>query len=492
MPPGSPFLSAMNKVPIALISGEFADASLMLNYSEGIIKITGYTSAEISGLPGRILNIIFPEDSAQVLRTHKNLFAGGAKTVESLLIYRLLSKAGELIWIKEFLFCEMDANEEKYHISGYLTDISAEKNDESALLEEVKKLREQISSKDRFINILSHDLRAPFTSILGFSEILLNEPALSQKEKNEYLTYIYDASQNQLQFISYLLDWSRLRTGSLRIEPQRLNAAALVYNCVSSLTGNAIRKNIEIRVDVKHDLYIEADERLITQVIVNLLNNAIKFSYEESVIEIIAGSFNESQVEFIVKDSGVGISQDEQQKLFNLEKNFSKEGTKGEKGSGFGLAFVKEIISNHKGDIWFYSEEGGGSEFHFTVPLPSNTMLIVLKDRSESEHMEEVVKSNFPDFTIFSAENGYDAISIMSDKHPNLIITDHNMPLMTGIQLIEAIKKGESGLKSPFVVLLDEVNSDTENKYFKLGVRHVLTKPYKTEQMVRALRSILA
>lgn len=492
MPLSSMFLSVLNKIQIALISGEYVDSALILNYSDGIGKITGYTSSEISGLPGRILNIIFPEDSAQVLRTHKNLFAGGDKSVESFLTYRLLSKSGKMIWVKEYLLCEKDAVEEKYHVSGSLTDISAEKNDEGTLQEEVKKLREQIASKDRFINILSHDLRAPFTSILGFSEILINEPALSQKEKNEYLTYIYDASQNQLQFISYLLDWSRLRTGSLRIEPQRLNAAALVYNCVSSLTGNAIRKNIEIRVDVKSDLYIEADERLITQVIVNLLNNAIKFSYEESVIDIIAGSFNEAHVEFIVKDTGVGISQDEQQKLFNLEKNFSKEGTKGEKGSGFGLAFVKEIISNHNGDIWFYSEEGSGSEFHFTVPLPSNTMLFVLKDRLEAENLEEVVKNNFPEFTIFSAENGYDAISIMSDKHPNLIITDHNMPLMTGIQLIEAIKKGESGLKSPFVVLLDEVNSDTENKYFKLGVRHVLTKPYKTEQMVKALRSLLA
>ncbi|MCK6614131.1 MAG: ATP-binding protein [Ignavibacteriaceae bacterium] len=492
MPVGSPFLAALRQIDIALITGEFSDTSLMLSYSEGIKKITGYTSAEISGLPGRILNIIFPEDSAQVLRSHKNLFAGGEKSVESFLIYRLMSRSGEMIWVKEYLHCEKDHSGERYHITGYLTDISAEKNSEGLLQEEVKKLKEQIASKDRFINILSHDLRAPFTSILGFSEILLNEPALSQKEKNEYLTYIYDASQNQLQFISYLLDWSRLRTGSLRIEPQRLNAAALVYNCVSSLTGNAIRKNIEIRVDVRSDLYIEADERLITQAIVNLLNNAIKFSYEESVIEIIAGTFNESQVEFIVKDNGVGIPQDEQQKLFNLEKNFSKEGTRGEKGSGFGLAFVKEIITNHSGDIWFYSEEGSGSEFHFTVPIPSNTMLIVLKDHAEAEHLEEAVKATFPDFTVFNAQNGYDAITIITDKHPNLVITDHNMPLMTGIQLIEAIKKGESGLKSPFVVLLDEVNSDTENKYFKLGVRHVLTKPYKNEQMVKALRSILA
>lgn len=486
------FTAALKHIDAALITGEYADSLLQLQYSDGIRKLTGYSPAEITNLPGSILNIIYPEDSALVMRTHKNIFSGGEKSVDSVLTYRVITKSGDIRWLRESLFAEFDAKSNKYLVQGILIDISSEKNNEDSMDETIKKLKEQISSKDRFINILSHDLRAPFTSILGFSEILLNEPALPTKEKTEYLTYIYDASQNQLQFISYLLDWSRLRTGSLKIEPQRLNAAAVVYNCVSSLTGNAIRKNIEIKVDIKNNIYIEADERLITQVILNLLSNAVKFSYEESVIEINASRFNDDQIEFVVKDSGMGMTAEEQQKIFNLEKNFSREGTKGEKGSGFGLAFIKEIVINHGGDIWFYSEEGNGTEFHFTVPIPSNTILLVAQNGNSEFNIEPELIKHFPEFTLFHAENGYDAISIISEKHPNLVISSHNMPLMTGVQLIEAIKKGDSALKSPFIILMDKPEQDIASKYTKLGVHTVLQKPFETDQLLRAVRSVLA
>lgn len=488
----SNFMTVLKHLDAAVISGEYSDSVLTLQYSDGIRTLTGYSSAEIVNLPGNILNIIYPEDSSSVMKAHKSLFSGSDNTVESVLTFRVITKSGKICWLKENLTAVFSSSTGKYQIYGFLTDVTSEKNKEDELNETIKKLNDQISSKDRFINILSHDLRAPFTSILGFSEILLNEPALPSKEKSEYLTYIYDASQNQLQFISYLLDWSRLRTGSLKIEPQRLNAAAIVYNCVSSLTGNAIRKNIEIKVDVKNNLYIEADERLITQVVLNLLSNAVKFSHEESTIEIFASKFNDDQIEFIVRDTGIGMTPEEQQKIFNLEKNFSREGTRGEKGSGFGLAFIKEIVSNHGGDIWFYSEAGNGTEFHFTVPVPSNTILLVAQNGSSDITLENELVKHFPEFTLFHAENGYDAISIISEKHPNLVISSHNMPLMTGIQLIEAIKKGDSALKSPFIIVMEKSESETESKYLKLGVHTVLHKPYEMDSLLRAVRSVLA
>ena len=135
----------------------------------------------------------------------------------------------------------------------------------------------------------------------------MNEPDITLNEKNEYLNYIHESSQNQLQLINYLLDWSRLQTGRMKIEPERMHAKSLVFNCIASLTGIAIRKNIDIKVNMPDNLFIQADEKLITMVISNLLGNAIKYSPEHKQVEINAEVFNDEKIEFIVKDQGIGI-----------------------------------------------------------------------------------------------------------------------------------------------------------------------------------------
>jgi len=204
---------------------------------------------------------------------------------------------------------------------------------------ELETLKKANETKDKFISILSHDLRAPFTSILGFSEILINEPLLPKSEKLEYLNYIHEASENQLQLINYLLDWSRLQTGRMKIIPKKINAQAIIYNCVSSLTGNAIRKNIEINVEANEELFIQADERLLMQVITNLVSNAIKFSPPNKEINIIAKHFNFELAEFVVKDEGLGISDKNKEKLFKIDKMFNNRRNKrGERNRAWFIA----------------------------------------------------------------------------------------------------------------------------------------------------------
>ena len=459
-------------------------------YSPGAALITGYYSSEINNLPGKYLSIIFYDDTAYVMKQFSDFSLNpSADSLE--LIYRIIRKDGELRWVKENISGTNNPGHEQLVYIGIVSDITKLKEYEAKLLESEARLLEINQAKDRFINILSHDLRAPFTSILGFAEILINEVHLPTAEKNEYLNYIYEASQNQLQFISYLLDWSRLRTGTLKIETQRIQLQALVYNCVSILTGNAIRKNIQINVDVNEKLYMQADERLITQVILNLLSNAIKFSFENGVIEISAVKFNEEQVELVVKDYGAGIATEDQPKIFSIEKNYSKEGTKGEKGSGFGLALVKEIINKHGGEAWFYSELEKGSEFHFTVPLPSNTILIVQNDEDEMNLITSIINDVFPEFLIITSENGYEAISMVASQTPNLIITNHQMPLMNGIQFIEALKRSDSDLKIPLIILTEYSSPETEALYYKLGVKTVINKNADSTELTASLKKIL-
>lgn len=459
-------------------------------YSPGITALTGYYPVEIEKLTGKFLSIIFYEDSSYVLRqTSEFLQDSSARAFE--LIYRIIRKDGSIRWVKENIRAADNVDSKKPLYVGIVADITKVKEQEIKALESEAKLIEVNQAKDRFINILSHDLRAPFTSILGFAEILLNEANLPAKEKTEYLNYIYEASQNQLQFISYLLDWSRLRTGTLKIAARRIQAQALIYNCVSILTGNAIRKNIQLNIDAPDTLYIQADERLITQVILNLLSNALKFSFENSVIDISALKFNDAQAEIVVKDYGAGIAPEDQPKIFSIEKNYSKDGTKGEKGSGFGLALVKEIITKHGGEVWFYSDVDKGSEFHFTIPLPSNTILLIEHDSDAATYHSAIIKDEFPEFNIVVAENGYEALSSMASQMPNLIITNHEMPLMSGLQLIESLKKDEAESKIPLLVFAEDPSAEIESQYYRLGTAAVINTTADKSEFVAALKKIL-
>lgn len=483
-------LSSPGSLPVALWRSASIRKESNVLFSSGIQQLTGYTLKEFEESSGKFNTLLYYEDVQHSLKIltdfEKNL---NQKNIE--LIYRIVTKEGVIRWVKEEIAKFKDPVSKKVLYLGCIVSIESLKETEQKLRDSEAQLIELNHSKDRFINILSHDLRAPFTSILGFSEILLNEQNLSTEEKTEYLNYIYDAAQNQLQFINYLLDWSRLRIGSLKIEPQRIRVQAIIYNSISVLTGNAIRKNLSIEVDVNENLYVQADERLLTQALLNLLSNAIKFSFENNKIEITANIFNTRQVEFVIRDYGMGIPLEDQSRIFSIEKTFSRDGTKGERGSGFGLALVKEIINKHGGEIWFYSEPEKGSEFHFTIPLPSNTILVVENNVEEREYVLELLAGEFPEFVVYTAENGYEAIGMIANQIPNLIITSHSLPLMNGIQLMEALKRSDSNLKIPVVILSDIISSEFEANYLKAGAAAFIKKPFNKFDFIQSLKLVL-
>lgn len=459
-------------------------------YTDSVQRITGYTAVEIKEMPGRLHSLIFAEDALNV-RKKLSEFENDKSHDSISLSYRIMTKQGNVIWVKESINTERDSNGKIIRYDGVVTDVSELKLTEAALKGAYDSLKHLNESKDRFISIISHDLRAPFTSILGFAEILLNEPNLTDHERNEYLTYIYESSQSQLQFVNYLLDWARLQTGRMKIEPQRINAGSLVYSCVSALTGNAIRKNIEIKVSVPEDINIHADEKLITQAVNNLLINAIKFTKENNSIYVTVNRFKKGLIEFVVKDEGVGISEAHKSKIFKFDYKYSSEGTKGEKGSGLGLALVKEIVEKQGGDVWFYSEQDKGSEFHFTVPEASNIVLLVEDDKATRLLWQKLISANFPDFEIISTTNGYEAMSYLSGKTPSLVLTDHDMPLMNGIQLIESMRKRDETNKIPVLVIATIITDELRKKYAKLGVERLLLKPIEVKDFVDELKKLI-
>jgi CheY-like chemotaxis protein len=263
----------------------------------------------------------------------------------------------------------------------------------------------------------------------------------------------------------------------MHVFPQRIQAQSLVYNCISALTGNAIRKNIDIKVNVPDSIYIEADERLMIQVITNLVSNAIKFSEQGKTIQIFTDRFNKEFVEFIVRDEGVGITENYQNRIFRFDKMFTTKGTKGEKGTGLGLSLVKEIIERHKGQIWFYSKENTGSEFHFTIPSSENTILLVESNKDDYFKFEKVIRENYPDFRLIGTDNGFEAINVVLKQHPSLIISSHDLPLMNGVQFVRSILRGDKKFYAPIIAIVESPNDQLQKSYKEIGIKTILYKP---------------
>ncbi|MFQ6044004.1 MAG: ATP-binding protein [Candidatus Poribacteria bacterium] len=230
------------------------------------------------------------------------------------------------------------------------------------------KLNEQ---KNQFIGMAAHDLRSPLSVILWRSQLLLelDEDALSEEQRLEFLSTIKSNSEFMLQLIDDLLDISVIEAGKLELNLQRTDLISLIKHNVELNRALAERKQIKLLFSCNEQFpEMMVDANKIEQVLNNLISNAIKFSYPHSAIEIQVARSEDSAL-ISVRDEGKGISQEELNKLFKPYTKASVKGTKGEKGTGLGLAIVKKVVEGHRGKIWVESEFGKGSTFYVSLPI---------------------------------------------------------------------------------------------------------------------------
>jgi signal transduction histidine kinase/Tfp pilus assembly protein PilF len=236
------------------------------------------------------------------------------------------------------------------------------------LVESEKELKELNATKDKFFSIIAHDLKGPIGTYNNILEFLDNDiDKLSKDEIKEFIFDMKESSARLFSMLEDLLSWARSQTGKIGFNPQRNNIKDILTNNISILSLSAENKNISIHSLLNDDIYFHFDATMITTVVRNLLSNAIKFTQKGGEIKLNAQENNE-EIIVSVKDNGVGISQDNIDKLFGIASHFTSKGTNNEKGTGLGLILCKEFIDKHGGKIWVESEEGKGSEFFFSIP----------------------------------------------------------------------------------------------------------------------------
>ena len=230
------------------------------------------------------------------------------------------------------------------------------------------KLTELNSTKDKFFSIIGHDLKGPLNSLTAFSHLLINHTALLTEEEIRTIARDLDQSlKNLYELLENLLGWARSQTGKIEFKPQAFSMAEMIRENVQLLSKAALNKKIKIEVMVDEDAEAFADINSVKTVVRNLFSNAIKFTNADGIITIYVDQWKD-HIELGISDTGVGMSKDDQSKIFDISSKHSTLGTNKEKGTGLGLILCKEFVERNHGSISVESEVGVGTTFKFTLP----------------------------------------------------------------------------------------------------------------------------
>jgi len=229
-------------------------------------------------------------------------------------------------------------------------------------------LRELNSTKDKLFSIIAHDLRSPFNSILGYSELLLENDNVDQKEKEAYIKIVHSSAKNTLNLLDNLLNWAKSQTGQIIFNPEKINLSSVIGDIIEISISMAEIKNISIFHIPSAEFDVYADKNMLQTILRNLVSNAIKFTNLNGRIKIYTKQEQE-YIEITISDNGVGMDEEMLNNLFQTNTKYISAGTANEKGSGLGLIVCKEFVEKQGGKIWIESELAKGCNSKFTIPI---------------------------------------------------------------------------------------------------------------------------
>jgi len=336
-----------------------------LDINNKFCEMVGYSSEELK--EHTFTDITHPDDAELDISLARQLYRGEIPSYN--MRKRYLRQNKEIFWVSLTATLIRDEDGEPLYYLAMVEDINEAVHIQEKLLERETELTKINDDKDRLFSIIAHDLRSPFTTLQGFTEILIEDiNELSRDEMTQYLNAIYSSSKNLMNLLDNLLNWSRLNTGNIAFYPEPVHLNELIKENMKVFTYTGKSKNINISMDLNGTGTVMCDRNMMSTVVRNFLSNALKFTPTNGTISIYS-NIKTDQFIFIVKDSGTGMPPGRVKELMSEKLVQSFRGTDNEIGTGLGLKLVKEFIKMHKGDFNVESEPGKGSTFTITIPI---------------------------------------------------------------------------------------------------------------------------
>jgi len=476
---------------------EFNPDGTIISINKNFEEISGYSESELLGSHHKML--ITPKDYAESDQLWKSLGRGLFKTGR----VRRIHKDGSEFYLQASYNPIQNLEGKVIKVVKISQDIT--KEIEAAIsLQKAKEMAEDLNEqKDNFIANVSHEIRTPIHAVLGFTDLLLENEG--DKHKINYLNAVKIAGDSLLFIVNDILDLSKMEAGLLQIDKDLFNVREVVSRVFSILHLKAHQKKIEFEPFISPDVpeLLIGDKNRLSQILINLLGNAIKFTAEGSVsleVTVIKDISEKAVLNFKVSDTGIGIPQDKLDTVF--QRFLQAEETTSQKygGTGLGLNISRQLIEKQEGSIEVKSEHGKGTDFIFDIPFEKPLEQVEISQATadeisqdykgkilvceDSELNQRLVRAILKrkGLKVDVASNGEKALSFLGEKSYDLIFMDVQMPGKNGYETTKIIRD-QLKLSTPIVALTANFMAAERQKCREVGMDDYLAKPFQKKQL---------
>jgi len=506
-----------NNIPGTVYLSKFDAFSTKIFLNDEVLNLTGYSKSEFIENNLSFLSLIHPDDKEEVINNQIDNLQNGMPLHN---VYRIQRKSGEYIWIEEFGDV-IKRDDEIEFVGGIYFDITNKKEIEDAI--KAKQLAEAANkSKSDFLANMSHEIRTPLNGIIGFTHLLMKTELEEIQEK--YMTTINQSAHSLLEIVNDILDFSKIEAGKLELFIDLYDIKKVLAQVFDLIVYESNQKNLNLELNIDPDVpkYIWTDIVRIKQILINLLSNAIKFTTEGSIklnVSVLEKKKNNHHlIRFAVIDTGIGILEKNQKKIFKAFSQEDSSTTRKFGGTGLGLTISNQLLALMESRLQLESKINEGSTFFFDLNLktsnqsindkynaelkslnielePDNTepntnditFLIVEDNKVNMLLLKTIIKNLYNNAFIYECENGYEAIQIFEQINPTIVFMDIQMPIMNGYETAKAIRNTAKGRDIPIIAVTAGTEKEERNKCISAGMDDYISKPIMKGTVEEAL-----
>lgn len=472
--------------------------------SPSIKTILGYSPEELIGTSPFALQ--HPEDAANIKAgaNSKTIRGAAVENVE----FRIKHKDGRYVWMEAWTKPFFDKDGKVVSFETSTRDISLRKKIEEQLLKAKEEAESAAKTKSEFLSVMSHEIRTPLNGVIGLTQLLMNgSPRADQMEKLRLLQF---SANTLLSLLNDILDFNKIEAGKLTFETISFNLSELLSHTVKMFDPNAREKKLGLilKIDERFEPLVKGDPVRISQVLTNLISNAIKFT-DKGIIEISASQNEKGIYFFSVKDTGIGIAIDRLNAIFESFTQAEARTTRKYGGSGLGLTISKQLVEMMGGKMSVESKLGEGSLFSFELALPGADKLPEPEARQAELHFsnvnkkyrvllaeddmvsQAVTKQFLSDwgFDVTAVATGSDALDMIKTLKFDLVLMDIHMPGKLGNEVATEVRQadGDYFKNIPIIIMTASTVGDVRAELLKSGVTDFIGKPFEADHLHRVL-----